>query len=426
MSFKKISLVLLTLFSGVFIYQCKQHSLANTAKVCVFQTVFGEQPIDTSLIYPPSQEVLHSLDNALKWLASMQLADGGWSSASGASPSQNSSRIKSDPATTAVAAMAFLRHGSTPDSGPYQKELAKATDYLIQVVRSTPPDNSNLISGRQTQIQRKLGNNIDLILASQFLSNMLQVLDESHPLYQAIVIDLDKCIDKLQQMQDANGSFKAAGWAGVLQSALANNALEVAQHKGAWVSDEILEQSRKYQKGNYDLNTGSIATRDGAGVLLYAVSSSVRASAKEAKLAIHIIETGIENKILKEGSLVSQENMMRCGVESSQALKLHTAWHIYQSAKKKAQQSEVTTGYGNNGGEEYISHLQIGESLLIAHDEEWKTWFDRISAQLMSAQQTEGYWQGHHCITSPVYCTATCILILSINEDVDELMELAD
>jgi hypothetical protein len=43
---------------------------------------------------------------------------------------------------------------------------------------------------------------------------------------------LDKCVNRIQQSQDADGSWKDGGWAPVLQSALANNALESAGDVG--------------------------------------------------------------------------------------------------------------------------------------------------------------------------------------------------
>ena len=74
-------------------------------------------------------------------------------------------------------------------------------------------------------------------------------------------------------------------------------------------------------------------------------------------------------------------------------------------------------GFGNNGGEEFISFLQTGESLILNKDVSWKTWFQNISGKMMAIQNENGSWNGHHCITSPAFCTATCLLILSIQND---------
>jgi hypothetical protein len=81
-------------------------------------------------------------------------------------------------------------------------------------------------------------------------------------------------------------------------------------------------------------------------------------------------------------------------------------------------------GFGSNGGEEFLSYLQTGESMIINKDNTWQNWYDNISGRLVHIQNNDGSWNGHHCITSPVFCTATCLLILSVNEDIDKLTEL--
>lgn len=47
-----------------------------------------------------------------------------------------------------------------------------------------------------------------------------------------------------------------------------------------------------------------------------------------------------------------------------------------------------------------------------------------MSGRLVQIQNEDGSWNGHHCITSPVVCTATCLLILSIDKDIDFLVQL--
>ena len=92
---------------------------------------------------------------------------------------------------------------------------------------------------------------------------------------------LDICVAKIQRGQDSNGSMTGSGWAGVLQSSFAMNALEAAQAKGAGVDQHALDRARAFQKNNYNSKTGDVNTELGAGVMLYSVSGSTRASAKE-------------------------------------------------------------------------------------------------------------------------------------------------
>jgi hypothetical protein len=102
-------------------------------------------------------------------------------------------------------------------------------------------------------------------------------------------------------------------------------------------------------------------------------------------------------------------------------MKYTTAYQVNKAANRLAQDENVMTGFGNNGGEEFLSYLQTGEGMIMSRDEGWKKWYDKMSGRLLSIQNRDGSWSGHHCITSPVFCTATCLLILSINNDIGKL-----
>ena len=105
-------------------------------------------------------------------------------------------------------------------------------------------------------------------------------------------------------------------------------------------------------------------------------------------------------------------------------MKYSTAYQVYNSAKVQAQRDEVMDGFGSNGGEEFLSYLQTGESMIISKDNTWDNWYNNISGRMLRIQNDDGSWSGHHCITSPVFCTATSLLILSVSNDAGRLMEL--
>ena len=95
---------------------------------------------------------------------------------------------------------------------------------------------------------------------------------------------LEVCVTKLTRAQDADGSWNSrGGWAGVLQSAMANSALEMADGLGVEVDREALERSRRYQKDNLDESSGEVRTESAAGVALYSIASNQRATAQEAR-----------------------------------------------------------------------------------------------------------------------------------------------
>ncbi|HSZ26135.1 MAG TPA: hypothetical protein VK766_10465 [Cytophagaceae bacterium] len=406
----------------------KDKKIATTtkAKGCVFKTVMGEDSLDPNFYkYQSSEKVLASLQHGLQWVASAQQSDGGWGAGSHSNQQEmNPHAVKTDPATTSMVAMALLRTGNTLTSGPQSSRLNKALQYLLVAVETAPKGSSNITKETGTQIQIKLGANIDVILTAQFLSNVMDYLDHDAKLKARIARGLNTCVEKIQHAQDTDGSIKGSGWAGVLQSSFANNALESAQSKGIKVDSVILEKSRDYQKGNYNTSTGDVKTEKGAGVILYSVSGSTRASAKEARKVEEEIRKAKHEGKLNNEDAVNAQSLEKLGYSKTDALKYSTSYNVYQAGKQVAQSNEVLTGFGNNGGEEFLSFLQTGESLIIGKDSSWKKWYSTTSGSLLAIQNEDGSWNGHHCITSPAFCTATCLLILSVNNDVEKLVEM--
>ena len=390
---------------------------------CVFKTVFEGEGLDPNFVMKTPAEVLTSEGRAYDWMAKAQNTDGGF--AAGTHASQNvmdPHASPSDPATTAMVSMAMLRAGSTLSEGRFANVLARTTEFLLKAVENSPQDALNVTELTGTQIQVKLGQNIDVALTAQYLSNLMGRMPCNDPKHDRWLQALNKCTGKIQKSQTANGSVAGNGWAGVLQSSFATNALESAQHVGADVDDKALEQARDFQKGNFDANTGSVATGAAAGVTLYAVSGSTRSSAKEARNAEEVLTKAKKDGRVKATQPVTVESLTDAGMNRDEAEKANTAWNVYNAAKVQAQSAEVLNGFGNNGGEEFLSFLQTGESLIINKDNSWKNWYESTTARLVNIQNEDGSWSGHHCITSPVFCTATSLLILSVNNDIEQLV----
>jgi hypothetical protein len=177
-----------------------------------------------------------------------------------------------------------------------------------------------------------------------------------------------------------------------------------------------MDRSRSYQNSNFDVNTNSVVTGKAAGVMLYGLSSTTRASAKESRRAQDILAKAKNEGRIKDDK-VTEENLREAGVDVPEAKQLVTAYSVNKASVQQAQREDVLTGFGNNGGEEFMSFLMTGESLVMQGGDDWKKWYDMITATLVKIQNNDGSWNGHHCITSPVFCTATCLLILSIHND---------
>jgi hypothetical protein len=422
------TLVLLFGFTARHAEKAKPRKSATLhRKGCVFQTVFGEQSSANGDLHKTPEKVLASMGRGIRWIAEAQNENGGWGAGSHSRQGiRDPHAVPSDPATTSMVTMALLRSGNTFTSGEFAPRVNRAILYLLNAVETSSLSSPTITKETNTQIQIKLGLNIDVILAAQCLSNALDYVQHDDGLKSRIKRALDSCVAKIQKNQNDDGSTQGAGWAGVLQSALANNAIETAQSKGAVVDEKALDKSRDYQKGNYDSKTGDVKTEMGAGVMLYSVTGSARASAKEARKVKEELEQAKKSGKIPQQAPVTVETLEQIGYTRDEATKYTTAYEVYESAKVQAQRDDVMDGFGSNGGEEFVSYLQTGESMIINKDTAWQNWFNNISGKLLSIQNENGSWSGHHCITSPVFCTATCLLILSVNNDIDKLSSIGE
>ena len=407
--------------------ESKKVIAAHIEKPCIFKTVFGEQASDSGFVFKTSEKVQESINRALTWISRAQNQDGGWAAGQRFNESyednnKNATSAKSDPATTSMVGMALLRCGSSPIKGQYSAQSQKALDFLLNAVEKSSENADNITTIEGTQPQVKLGGNIDVILTSQYLTNLSDEITNAG-LKNRINLAINKCIRKIQNATQSDGSIKNGGWASVLQSSLADNALETAYKNGAKVDTVIMNKSKNFHKGNVNATNENVATEKAAGVVLYAVSSTSRSSAKEAKLAKEAIEDALKSGKTKSKAITT-ENLKKSGMSDAQAMKYASAYSINQTSQAIAQRDEVITGFGNNGGEEFLSYVQTIEAMVMSKNLGWKKWYDNIGGRLLNIQEKNGSWTGHHCITSPVFCTATCLLFLSVNNDVEELINL--
>ena len=76
---------------------------------------------------------------------------------------------------------------------------------------------------------------------------------------------------------------------------------------------------------------------------------------------------------------------------------------------------QFIAGFGSNGGEEFLSYMNIGESLVVKGGDAWKSWDKSITENLNRVQNNDGSWSGHHCITGRTFCTSAALLVLMVD-----------
>lgn len=346
-------------------------------------------------------------ERGAKWLVESQSKNGGWGCGSHTAQHLiDPAHVQTDPATTAFAAMALLKSGGGLVSNPYRKEILHALDRVLEDI-SIRPQNGKITALSGTQLQRKLGGNIDASLALEFLTEIKKQLPNHD--YQARVDTAAKvCISLIEKSQAPNGSWTDVGWAPVLQSAMATNALEMAKTDYP-VDDSVLSKSIDYHINN--METDPLKNMDGAGVPLYVAASAQRATAEDAEEAGVLLETAVVTGY----GIVREKKEIGYAIESVtgdrvKAKRLAKAYIANKKATELLGKSETWKGFGNNGGEEYLSYKMSSEAMIKSNPEEWLKWKKEIESKFIASQNQNGSWSGHHCITSPVFCTAAVLL----------------
>jgi hypothetical protein len=146
-----------------------------------------------------------------------------------------------------------------------------------------------------------------------------------------------------------------------------------------------------------------------AGVELYSraasvgvLQDSVNTSKQEA--------AGLRDKLGK-----SKDPKERAEAEKKLA-RIADAEKVQQEARaavvERLDDPRFIAGFGSNGGEEFLSYMNLAESLVVKGGDEWKRWDSQMTDNLNRVQNDDGSWSGHHCITGRTFCTSTALLVL--------------
>ncbi len=187
----------------------------------------------------------------------------------------------------------------------------------------------------------------------------------------------------------------------------------------------MLAGAREYHRGNYDAKTGKAKAIDGAGIELYAYSSAQRAAAGEARAARDLIDKAKEEGKLNEDAPVSADNLAVAGIPASKAATLFNAYEQAEAQAGRLDDEQMLAGFGNTGGEEYVSYMLTSEALVIAGGEAWDKWNTTMQEKLPTIQHADGSWSGLHCIVGPAFCTAAVLQCLTAEEDADLLAAIS-
>ena len=350
------------------------------------------------------------VDKGLDWLAEHQLPSGAWGQGEESAAMGGGTQMKdvASVADTSIAALAMIRSGSTPAKGPHAKNLMKAVEFVCTEVEKSDQASIFVTETRGTRVQSKLGPYIDTFLANLFLSEVQEQMPDKKSL-ERVSAALNKVLAKIQKNQKADGTWHDGGWAPTIAQGLAVKGLNRAAQIGKPVDEKVRAKAAEYSQKQFDARSGKFSGAGSAGVELYSAGSNLgalsdsvntnQAREQDLKQQVATAKTEPERKAAQE-TLKTYEGVKKDMAEQQQA--------IIARLDDKA----FIAGFGSNGGEEFLSYMNIGESLVVKGGDEWKAWDKSIGENLDRIQNGDGSWTGHHCITGRTFCTAAALLVL--------------
>lgn len=354
------------------------------------------------------------VEKGLEYLSTQQLADGGWAEgeeAAGMRHANPNQKDTSNVADTCMAALAFVRSGNYPNSkAKFSLHVQKAAFYVMDAVEAADADSLFITNIRNTRVQAKLGQYVDTFLASLLLSELKGSMASKED-NKRLDAALDKVVHKIQKNQGDNGKWASGGWAPIHSQSLASSALNRARQMGVKVDDNALIRAEKAAKGNYDQSSRSFISEGSAGVSLYAFGANLGAlqqSINTNKMQVaEVSKIAGDKKAPKAQAEWAQSELQR--YKDAEELQ----GQAIASVTSKLNDQRFIQGFGCNGGEEFLSYLQISETLLSNQSKEFKDWDKKICANLERVQNPDGSWMGQHCITSRTFCTSAAVMVMT-------------
>ena len=166
----------------------------------------------------------------------------------------------------------------------------------------------------------------------------------------------------------------------IIGTSMASRGLYAAQKKGVRVDDDVLKRVKIYTRSNFDDKSGKFKDSGNAGVDLYQVAQALEESSR----------------------------MPSAGAPAADRAMVNSAESMLGSKRMLA-------GFGSMGGEEFISYMNISDSLVRKGGKSWSKWNDGIKTRLVKLQNKDGTWAGHHCITGRTVCTSAALLVLMVD-----------
>jgi prenyltransferase/squalene oxidase-like repeat protein len=369
----------------------------------------SKNPEKKSVVEP--KPLSDSVKTGLEWLAKNQNKDGSWAQGEEASNMGVNGEVayQGNVADSCIAILALYRAGSTPTDGPHKDHVSRGIKYVIGQIEASDDDSLYITDVRGTRVQSKIGTYVDTFLANLMLAELKGTMGSTEA-NENLDLALNKVITKIENHQNESGGWDNEGWAPVLTQSIATKGLNKARRAGVKVDDKTLDQAQNFAVSQVDSESGAVRADGAAGVSLYAVSANV--ASMQERASTNKGEEKIYRDKAKNGATAEERQVAQKKLE--QIKKDREANEVAnQSTVAQIKDPSFVSGFGSNGGEEFLSYMNISEALLVKGGKEWEEWDQAMNQNLSRIQNPDGSWSGHHCITGKTFCTSTALLVMT-------------
>ena len=385
---------------------------------------------------PAPKPLSENVKKGLAWLAKTQLDNGAWGQGDESKEmGAGMANLSKTPnvADTCMVVMAFIRGGDTPAEGANKTSVLRAVEFICAQIEESDENGLWITTLRNTRTQTKLGTYVDTFFAAQTLSEVKDRMP-SEAGKARVEKALAKVVKKIEAGQQKDGQWANAGWAPALAQAQAAKAVNSVVQNGGQVSETVRARVEEYAQADFNrampagvggdgvvkAGTGSLSVRGtsvsvagDAGVALYSSGGQLAAmnSASVTNNDLRQHYEGIATSPTTQPAAREEAKLMLSRFDANDKALGEAQKQVIARLGDK----QFMAGFGSNGGEEFLSYLNIGESLFTKGGDDWKKWDDAMTGNLSKIQNDDGSWSGQHCITGRTFCTAAALQVLTID-----------
>ncbi len=343
-------------------------------------TVFADAP-GPKLPEMMDARTVKAIDRGLKYLARTQRSNGSWLNRGGYGTYPS--------VMTSLSGLAFLAGGSTPESGPYARNVTKAMHYILKIAE-TSGAKDGLIAGPGAEARSMYGHGFSMLFLAQCYGTELDRKTEDR-----IRKVLDRAVKLTAKAQSNVGADK--------------------QHAGGW----IYTPSGRSDEGSVTV-TQLQALRASRNAGIKVPASTIARAVLYLKYCQNA-DGGISYSYRSRGG-------SRPAI-SAAAIACFYAAGVYDRASGgqgeeakmvdrliKYVRGAVRVGGGRSFGHYFYTQFYMAQAMYQGRDRKaWREYYPQIKKNLFSLQAPDGSWQGDNVGTTYGTAIATIILQLPYN-----------